>query len=41
MKESLVCAGSYVLAVALSLLLLAAVAELSLRDAVSCMPMEW
>lgn len=41
MKERLICVGGYMLAASLSLLLLVAVAELSMRDAVPCAMVEW
>ena len=41
MKERLICIGGYMLAAALSLLLLVAVAELSMRDTVPCATLEW
>ena len=41
MKERLISIGGCMLAAALSLLLLVAVAELSMRDAVPCATLEW
>ena len=41
MKEKLIYTGGWMLAAALSLLLFAAVAELSMRDTVPVATMEW